>query len=258
MEVRSMRYREIVKEVKKYGSIKRMILNFPAALLLSFWLTPYLSAYAIKHNIKPNSLTKCMIPIAIASSIIFTIPNVWLKVIGAFGMHFFFLFDLADGQVARATHQFSSYGEQLDHLAHHCSHVFLLLSIMANLYQLNRYSLILILALGGAVIFVEYWYRDICAISTEVQLVDKIKGYTTDERNQKKNLPQKIIFLLKSFLFWFRCTDNYALFACFLIFADKFFGTNYVLILTYFFIISSLAKNIYDSVFLIKYAGKEV
>lgn len=174
MEVRSMRYHEIVKEVKKYGSIKRMILNFPAALLLSFWLAPYLSAYAVKHNIKPNSLTKCMIPAAIASSIIFAIPNVWLKVIGAFGMHLFFLFDLADGQVARATHQFSSYGEQLDHLAHHCSHIFLLLSIMVNLYQLNRYSLVLILVLGGAVIFVEYWYRDICAISTEVQLVDKI------------------------------------------------------------------------------------
>lgn len=246
----------LVKEIKKYGSFKRVALNYSGGLFFAFWVSPYLSAFAVKRGVKPNQLTKCMIPAAIIGSVLFAVPNIWVKILGAIGMHVFYLFDLADGQVARATKEFSLYGEQLDHISHHCSHVFLLFSITLSLFQLNNYSNTVLFLLGGGMLFAEYAFRNICSIETEIKLIDKYEGKTEEAKAIKSSIFTKLLILLKSILFMFRAADNYILFACVLYFIDWFLGTNIVFILSCIFIVTSVVRNIYVTLQLIRHTKK--
>jgi len=250
-----MDYKSLVKEMQQFGSVKRIALHYPGGLFLAHWFAPFLSAFAVKRGIRPNQLTRYMIPTAILASILFAIPNIWAKVLGAIGMHVFYLFDLADGQVARATKDFSTYGEQLDHLAHHCSHVFLLVSMILGIIQLNRYPLVEIIALGGCMLFAEYAFRNICSIATEIQLIDKYEGI---EKNTyaENTIFDKLVGKIKLLIFMFRCTDNYVLFACILFFIDWFLGTDIVLILSYIYVGSSVLKNIHSVLLLTKHIRK--
>lgn len=253
---KKMDYKSLVKEMRQFGSLKRIALHYPGGLFLAHWLAPFLSAFAVKRGIRPNQLTRYMIPTAILASILFAVPNIWVKVLGAIGMHVFYLFDLADGQVARATKDFSTYGEQLDHLAHHCSHGFLLISMVISIIQLDRYPLIEVIALGGGMFLVEYAFRNICSIATEIQLIDKYEGKTEKDINVENTIFAKLIGKIKLLIFMFRCADNYVLFACVLFFADWYLGTDFVLILSYVYIGSSLLRNIHEVVLLMKHVGK--
>lgn len=253
---KTMDYKNLIKEMRQFGSLKRIALNYPGGLFLAHWLSPYLSAFAVKRGIRPNQLTKYMIPTAIFASILFAIPNIWIKMFGAIGMHVFYLFDLSDGQVARANKDFSTYGEQLDHLAHHCSHAFLLGSMIISIIQLNRYPLTEIIALGGCMLFIEYAFRNICSITTEIQLIDKYEGKKTEDQPVKKTIAAKLLRKIKRLIFMFRCADNYVLFACILFFIDWFLGTDFVLILSYVYVGSSLLRNIHEVVLLMKHVGK--
>ena len=248
-----MDYMNLVKNMRQFGSLKRIALHYPGGLFLAHWLAPFLSAFAVKRGIRPNQLTRYMIPTAILASILFAIPNIWVKVLGAIGMHVFYLFDLADGQVARATKDFSTYGEQLDHLAHHCSHVFLLISMTLSIIQLNRYPLVEVTALSGGMLLVEYAYRNICSIATEIQLIDKYEGKNEKITHVENTFFAKLVGKIKMFIFMFRCTDNYVLFACVLFFIDWFFRTDIVLTLSYVYIGSSILKNIHDLILLAKH-----
>ena len=246
----------LVKEMRQFGNIKRIVSLYPGGLFLAYWLAPFLSAFAVKRGIRPNQLTRYMIPTAILASILFAIPNIWIKILGAIGMHVFYLFDLADGQVARATKDFSKYGEQLDHLAHHCSHVFLLISIILSIIQLNRYPLVEIITLGGGMLLAEYAFRNICSITTEIQLIDKYEGQSEKDQQVKKTIVAKLLRKIKLLVFMFRCADNYVLFASILFFVDWFLGSNIVLTLSYIYIGSSLLRNIHEVISLTKHIGK--
>ena len=252
----TMDYKSLIKEMRQFGSLKRIALHYPGGLFLAHWLAPFLSAFAVKRGIRPNQLTRYMIPTAIFASILFAIPNIWVKILGAIGMHMFYLFDLADGQVARATKDFSTYGEQLDHIAHHCSHVFLLVSMIISIIQLNRYPITEIIALGGCMLFAEYAFRNICSITTEIQLIDKYEGKTEKDTHVENTILVKLIGKIKLLIFMFRCADNYVLFACVLFFADWFLGTDIVLILSYVYVGSSLLRNIHEVALLMKHVGK--
>lgn len=243
----------LVKKMRHFGSIKRIALNYTGGLFLAFWIAPYLSAFAVKHGIKPNQLTRYMIPMAMTGSLLFVVPDIWVKIVGAFCIHLFYLFDLSDGQVARATGVFSLYGEQIDHIAHHCSHFFLLLSIIINLIQFERYSIVIVLFLGGGMLFAEYFYRNICSISTEVQLIDKYEGRNKPVVQKTSNVITKSIALVKAILFMFRCADNYVLFASVLYFVDFFCETDIVFGLSFLFIFSSLLKNVCVIFYLIRH-----
>ena len=251
-----MDYKNLVKEMRKFGSLKRIALLYPGGLFLAHWFAPFLSAYAVKRGIRPNQLTKCMIPTAIFASILFAIPNIWLKVLGAIGMHVFYLFDLADGQVARATKDFSTYGEQLDHLAHHCSHAFLLISMMLSVIQLNRYPLVVIITLGAGMLLAEYSFRNICSIATEIQLIDKYQGNEGIKIHVENTFLAKLWGKLKLLIFVFRCADNYVLFACVLFFIDWFWGTDLVFVLSCIYVGSSILKNIHDVILLTNHINK--
>ena len=176
-----------IKDVKESVNFRRAVLGYPAAFILAYWIAPYISRYAIKKGIKPNNITILMIPCAVIASILFSMPNGICKILGAIGMHLFFALDLADGQVARFTKVFSQYGEQLDHLAHHCSHLFLVISIWISVYQMNRYPISFVYLMAGICLFVEYWYRDICAISTEIKLIRDGDNGNNDSNNNHIN-----------------------------------------------------------------------
>lgn len=246
-------YKSLVKEMRQFGSIKRIALHYPGGLFLAHWLAPFLSAFAVKRGIRPNQLTRYMIPTAIFASILFAIPNIWIKVLGAIGMHLFYLFDLADGQVARATKDFSTYGEQLDHLAHHCSHAFLLVSMTLNIIQLNRYPLIEVIALGGSMLFVEYAFRNMCSIATEIQLIDKYEGNEGINIHIENTFFAKLLGKIKLLIFMFRCADNYVLFACVLFFIDWFWGTDFVFALSCVYVGSSILRNIHEIILFMKH-----
>ena len=252
---KTMDYMDLVKEMRQFGNLKRIALHYTGGLFLAHWLAPFLSAFAVKRGIRPNQLTRYMIPTAIFASVLFAIPNIWIKILGAIGIHVFYLFDLADGQVARATKDFSTYGEQLDHLAHHCSHVFLLISMIISIIQLNRYPLTEIIVLGGCMLFAEYAFRNICSITTEIQLIDKYEEKNNTPTHVGFTFFAKLVGKVKLLIFMFRCADNYVLFACVLFFVDWFLGTDIVLTLSYIYIGSSLLRNIHEVVLLMKHVS---
>lgn len=249
-----MDYKSTVHQIKQYGNVKRMIKSFPAALIISFWISPYISAWAIRKKLKPNDLTLMMIPIAFVSSVLFFVPLIWVKLLGMFGFHLFFAFDLADGQVARGTKTFSKYGEQLDHIAHHCSHIFILLSIGMNLYQIEKYTVSVVCVITGAFIFAEYAYRNICSIETEISLIDTV--VLKEDTTNNKSIISKIFECLGYVIFWFRCADNYALIAAITVLIDSYCNTDITIVLSIIYILSSILKNILVTNKLIKKAYK--
>ncbi len=76
--------------------------------------TPKLVSFFAKHGITPNGVTWISIVIGVGAAASFAAGGRIADIIGAVLLYFSFVFDCCDGQLARATGQFSRYGGWLD------------------------------------------------------------------------------------------------------------------------------------------------
>lgn len=134
--------------------------------LVCMSVSPYFSLIFIKKRIKPNTITLLMIFSGIIGAILFSFPYIMLKIIGIVFFYLWYIMDCSDGEVARATKQFSKYGRELDYMAHLICHPLMNLSLWISYIQLNIYNPLLISLIFIVFISLELIIRNYISFET--------------------------------------------------------------------------------------------
>lgn len=222
---------EIIRDIKskKNSTLKN---DFLSSYLISSRVSPYFSGYYISKKIKPNSITLHMIFSGIIGAILFSFPNIYIKILGAVIIHLWFVLDCSDGEVARYTKTFSKFGKEMDYLAHLINHPLFGGALFLSMIQLGRYNLSYLAITLILSNFLDYLYRNLTTLD------DVIDFKETDKKNQKDNsnngkwdIKSKIIFVASIFIIY----PNVILFSVIIYFVDFIFGTS----LLYIFLVLS-------------------
>ena len=153
-------YKEI-KAATKFGPIKsRQISEY-----ICMNLSPFFSMIFIKYNLRPNTVTLFMIVSGFLGACCFALPNTIFKVIGILLLFFWFIMDCSDGEVARATKQFSKYGKEMDYMAHLLDHPASNLAMWITYIQIGTYNIYTISALFIILISVELMTRNMISMA---------------------------------------------------------------------------------------------
>lgn len=221
---------KIVKEIKEAKNLS-ITSTFLSCYLISERFSPYLSSFFIKRNVIPNKITLYMILSGIIGAILFAIPNIYIKIIGAILIHLWFILDCSDGEVARYTKTFSKYGKELDFVAHIINHPLFGIALFCSLYQLDRYNVYVLAIVIIASNFMDYLVRNVTSLQVIIGLKEPSQNGETAP--VKWGLKQKITFVTDIFTIY----PNFILFGVIIYFVDYMFNTN---ILFYYTILNAV------------------
>lgn len=132
-----------IREKYQYHGLYSQYINDHMLALIS----PYFTKIFVSKGIVPNKVTGLMMLFGVIGAILFAIPNLYIKWIGIVAFYLWYAMDLCDGEVARITKNFSTYGKELDYTAHAIDHPLFTLSFMLNVYE-DMILVFLIAALG--------------------------------------------------------------------------------------------------------------
>jgi len=221
-----MRY----KDIRKITKIKTINQEVFVAYFFSRRLSPFFVNIFFKLNIMPNTITIYMIIAGIIGAIFFSFSDIWFKIAGYVFMHLWFIFDCADGEVARITKTFSKYGKELDYIAHIVNHPIFNLAFLISLIQLNKYNVVFISMAFIILISSNLVSRNLISMYTIFELKEKSKSVVS---NKKKSY-RLIISYLIGFLTQY---PNFVLIFPILYFIDVLISTS--MSLMYFFIVTA-------------------
>lgn len=213
-----------VEELKKKRKKFKLIDDIFSGWLISKQFSPYFSVYFIEKKIIPNEITLKMIYSGIIGAILFLIPNLYLKILGAFFIHLWFILDYSDGEVARETKKFSRFGKELDYMAHIINHPLFSTALCISLIQREKYNIVYLILICSLSTVLDLIMRNLLAFKIIVDLKDK------KEENQniaKKNTIKNIIIVLLGI---FIVYPNIPLIGVFLYFIDIFYSKNLLII----------------------------
>lgn len=212
---------EIVRKIKKENKpyLKDMFL---CSYLISQRISPYLSSMYIKKKIIPNRITIHMILSGIIGAILFSMPNIIAKIFGAVLIHLWFILDCSDGEVARYTKTFSTFGRELDYMAHLINHPLFGMGIFISLYQLDRYNPLTLFVLVLLSNLIDYGIRNITTLNILDEIKDKNKVNSNIDSENTWNLKTVVLFIASIFTLY----PNFVLFGVIIYFIDLYIGTN--------------------------------
>lgn len=99
-------------------------------------LSPFLSIPCIRYHWTPNRMTLAMIITGVLAGVFFMLPWLSCKIISIILYFLWFVWDCADGEVARYTSTFSKYGRHLDWMSHLSCHSLFIIAVWASFQQL--------------------------------------------------------------------------------------------------------------------------
>lgn len=105
--------------------------------------SPFFTKFFVKHHIIPNTVTILMMLSGLLGAVLFAIPVLPLQIIGTILIHIWFILDCSDGEVARITKRFSTFGTEIDYTAHILNHPCFSLSFLAVAYFSGQYPILL-------------------------------------------------------------------------------------------------------------------
>lgn len=210
----------IVEKIKRDNkpSLKELFLS---SYLISQRISPYFSSMYIKRKVVPNKITLHMIYSGIIGAILFSLPNIYLKIIGAIFIHLWFILDCSDGEVARYTKTFSKYGKELDYMAHLINHPLFGLAMFISLMQLGRYNMYVLLIVVFASNFMDYGARNLFTLKIVYELKQEKDANNINNKN-KWTIKKAISFVISIFTLY----PNIILFGVIIYFIDYFLGSN--------------------------------
>lgn len=210
----------VVKQIKEASkpSLKEFFL---ASFLISQRISPYVSSLYIKKGTKPNTITLHMIYSGILGAILFAMPSIYLKILGALFIHLWFILDCSDGEVARYTKQFSKYGKELDYMAHLINHPLFSLALFCSLAQLNRYSIYTLSLLVLFSSLFDYLTRNLNTLDIVINLKTENSSNGANP-STSWSIKELILFVASLFMVY----PNFILFGVLFFFVDYFVGTN--------------------------------
>lgn len=237
---------KIVQEIKRTKNLS-LKTYFLSSFLISNRISPYISSIYIKKKVLPNTVTLHMIYSGIIGAAFFSIPNIYLKVVGALFIHLWFILDCSDGEVARYTKSFSKFGKELDYMAHLINHPLFGFSLFMSLMQFERYNIYYLALLILLSNFMDYLNRNILTLNIVLQVKEPEGGI--ESKYEKWTLKKKILFLTNIFTIY----PNLILFGVIIYFIDYFLGSNTLYL---YLVINVFLTSIFDIRAMIKYTKK--
>ena len=146
------------KEIRTYSPMGRWN-SRSVADWLCMPLSPFFSTKFVKWQLRPNTITLFMIFFGIVGSLFFALPKWEFKVLGIICYYLWYIMDCSDGEVARITKQFSTYGRDMDYWAHLTCHPLMNLALWYSYWQLDRYHEWLLAFIFIVFISMEFQHR---------------------------------------------------------------------------------------------------
>lgn len=196
---------------------------FLASFLISQRISPYVSNIYIKKGVKPNKITLHMIYSGIIGAILFSMPNIYIKLLGALFIHLWFVLDCSDGEVARYTKQFSKYGKELDYMAHLINHPLFGISLCLSLMQFTRYKAYLLILLVMISNLLDYLTRNLNTLDIVINLKSKQKE-SVENQNNPWTIKEVLLFIASIFMVY----PNFILFGVIIYFIDYLSNSNFL------------------------------
>ena len=132
-----------------------------------------------KVAIRPNTITLFMIFFGIVGSLFFALPKWEFKVLGIICYYLWYIMDCSDGEVARITKQFSTYGRDMDYWAHLTCHPLMNLALWYSYWQLDRYHEWLLAFIFIVFISMEFQHRALLTFQAYHRKEKELKVLTT-------------------------------------------------------------------------------
>lgn len=224
---------KIANEIKKTKNLS-LKTYFLSSFLISNRISPYISSIYIKRKVLPNTITIHMILSGVIGAVFFSMPNIYIKILGALFIHLWFILDCSDGEVARYTKTFSKFGKELDYMAHLIDHPLFGFALLMSLMQLNRYNityLIMIILMSN---LADYFNRNICALNVIIELKEPLEG--NGNNFEKWTLKKRILFITNIFTIY----PNFILFGVIIYFIDFIIGSD----ILYIYLIANVVLTI--------------
>lgn len=219
-----MKYNKIRKDYQDHNYLEKVFID-PYAMIIS----PIYTKYLLKLNLKPNYITIMMMLFGILGAIFFSFNNVFMKILGVFFIHSWYILDCSDGEVARITKTFSKFGKEIDFTAHVINHPLFNIAFLLSLVSLNKYNSFYLAILFMILICFDLMNRNVSSF----YVIYDIK-MTGREGIAEKNLVKKIIIYVTSI---FVDYPNFALIFPIIYFIDAKYNSNFSIIYIYTIII---------------------
>lgn len=125
-------------------------------------LSPFLSIPCIRYHWTPNRMTLAMIITGVLAGVFFMLPWLSCKIISIILYFLWFVWDCADGEVARLTMTFSKYGRLLDWMSHLSCHSMFIIAVWVSFQQLPlSFHLYLLSIISLCLLSAELIYRSL-------------------------------------------------------------------------------------------------
>lgn len=184
-----------IKKLRELTPIKNYICG-PFSVAICRYLSPLVSIPSIKNNVSPNTITLLMIIAGVFGGLLLLQPIILIKILCIPVYLLWFIFDCADGEIARFTNRFSKYGKQLDWMAHLACHPLYILGLWTTFFQYRNDHFLMITITTFVLLSIELINRLLVAINDLCFI---------KENNSFKSVvkSQSIIKYIKNQLFWF-------------------------------------------------------
>lgn len=193
-----------------------------AADVYCYTLSPFITSLFLKLKVTPNKVTLCMILSGIIGAILFAVPVLPVQILGVVFIHLWYVFDCSDGEVARITKTFSTYGKELDYTAHIINHTCFSLSFLGMMFLSGRYNMLWTVIFFVIFILLESMGRHIISFLRIDNLLTGYSNPTSTTVTKKK----KIIFFINTLTTY----PNFAIVFPILFLLDGALGTQLALI----------------------------
>lgn len=152
-----MQYKEI-RKYQQHGIKSEFIV-----CIYCQWLSPFFTKFFIKHKIIPNKVTVLMILSGLLGAMLFAVPTLPTQILGALFIQIWFILDCSDGEVARITKRFSTFGKEIDFTAHIINHPCFTLAFLSAMYFSGNYPMLLTGLLFVIFMALESMGRHLCS-----------------------------------------------------------------------------------------------
>lgn len=204
----------IYKQVRTSSPLGDYRYNSFVGHFISSQISPFITKLCIKKGIIPNKITVMMILSGIAGALLFATNNIYLQILSVFFINLWFIFDCSDGEVARITKKFSTFGKEIDYIAHVVNHPLLLISYSFVLYiNTNNVYFIIPLIL---ICILDLMYRNILTL----QQIENLKV-----NNKNIGVKARVSFI-RYVLMNFLITPNFVIFYPLIYVFDNIFGSD--------------------------------
>ena len=222
-----MKYKEI--RAFQMKGLKTDFIVCPYCYLFS----PFFTMFFVKHHVVPNVVTVLMILSGLLGAVLFAVPVIPIQILGTILIHIWFILDCSDGEVARITQKFSTFGREIDYTAHIVNHPCFTISFLIAMYLSGRYDMFWCIVAFLIFTSLESMGRHLCSF----YVIRDLK--LTEQKMETKNPPLLkgiILYIINSITVY----PVFALLFPIIFFIDMALGTELCFFLTVLFAIANL------------------